>query len=100
MEVVMTTEEQPVLSETAIESAVGDLIPENKLRRRGQWLIGPCPIHNGDNVSQFQISLASGHWNCTGQCHSSGDLITLLRKCRRVPRAEAARLLEIYAGRS
>lgn len=44
-------------------------------KRRGDNLIGPCPIHKGTNHTQFHISLAKNNFNCFGHCKKGGNVI-------------------------
>ena len=42
------------------------------LRDSGKKLVGPCPVHGGDNKSSFQIYKISGFWKCWSHlCHES-----------------------------
>jgi DNA primase len=34
------------------------------LRRSGDNLSGPCPLHNGHNPSQFRVSLSKNCFHC------------------------------------
>ncbi len=34
------------------------------LKRRGQRLVGPCPLHGGDNPHAFVVDLARDLWYC------------------------------------
>jgi len=59
---------------------------EDKLIRKGDQLIGPCPIHKGINKSQFHVSLTKSLFHCFGDCKSNptlrnggGNLLDLVR---------------------
>ncbi len=39
------------------------------LQKKGNSLVGPCPIHKGTNSNQFSVSLAKNVFNCFGNCH-------------------------------
>ena len=41
---------------------------EEQLIRKGDQLIGPCPIHKGKNKSQFHVSIPKGLFHCFGDC--------------------------------
>jgi DNA primase len=47
---------------------------EENLIRKGDQLIGPCPIHKGTNKSQFHVSLAKNAFRCFGDCASDPRL--------------------------
>jgi len=49
----------------------------DRLRPRGDRLVGPCPIHHGDNPRAF---VATGSlWHCFTRC-GGGDVIELVRR--------------------
>jgi DNA primase len=47
---------------------------EDNLIRKGDQLIGPCPIHKGTNKSQFHVSLSKNAFRCFGDCSSDPRL--------------------------
>src|SRR6266436_3916565 len=47
---------------------------EEQLIRKGDQLIGPCPIHKGTNKSQFHVSLTKNVFHCFGDCKSNPTL--------------------------
>ena len=49
-------------------------VPE-RLKRKGENLIGPCPIHQGTPATQFRVSLAKNNFHCLGDCHGGGNVI-------------------------
>lgn len=66
------------------------------LRRRGHRLVGPCPIHDGDNPSAFVVDCRRNLWHCFTRCQGGGDLVVLVRRLDRVDYDDVAcRLLEI-----
>lgn len=62
------------------------------LRRRGDRLVGPCPVHGGDNPNAFVVDGRRGLWNCHTACRG-GDVIELIRALDGVSYAEIARTL-------
>jgi DNA primase len=44
------------------------------LIRKGDQLVGACPIHKGTNKNQFHISVSKGIWRCFGNCTSNKAL--------------------------
>src|SRR5579885_1830511 len=36
---------------------------------------GRCPLHNGDNPTQFRVSISKNCWNCFGKCKRGGNVI-------------------------
>ena len=49
-------------------------------KRQGDRLVGPCPIHGGDNPNAFVVSLSKNLWYCFTGCNGGGDLIDLVRR--------------------
>ena len=44
-------------------------------KRTGNSLSGPCPLHNGQNRTQFRVSLEKNCWNCFGTCNGGGNVL-------------------------
>src|SRR5579862_6825023 len=47
----------------------------NSFRRSGDSYSGSCPLHNGDNPTQFRVSISKNCWNCFGKCKRGGNVI-------------------------
>lgn len=62
----------------------------NKLQQKGDSLSGVCPIHTGDNPTQFRVSLSKNCWNCFGQCKRGGNIIDFVSLKEGVTIREAA----------
>lgn len=69
------------------------------LRCRGHQLVGPCPVHGGDNPTAFVADCRRGLWNCFTACRG-GDVVELVRALDQVPYAEVARTLAAMAGQT
>lgn len=67
------------------------------LKRRGDQLFGPCPLHGGDNPTAFRVNLERGLWRCFTAC-GGGDTVDLIRKIERCSYGEAARHLQRLAA--
>jgi len=48
-------------------------------KRQGDRLVGPCPIHGGDNPNAFVVSLSKNLWCCFTGCNG-GDIVDLVRR--------------------
>lgn len=48
-----------------------------EFRVSGRRLIGPCPVHGGDNRRALSIDLQRDLWFCFTRCQSGGDVIDL-----------------------
>ena len=59
-------------------------------KTRGDSLVGPCPIHAGDNPRAFVVTLDRDLWFCFSRCCRGGDVIDLVRALDGVSYVEAA----------
>lgn len=63
----------------SIETVLADQGRLGGLCRRAGQLVGPCPIHHGDNPRAFVISRSNQLWHCFTRC-GGGDVIELVRR--------------------
>ncbi len=49
-------------------------------RKRADQLVGPCPVHGGDNLNAFVISLSKNIWHCFTKCNAGGDVVALVQR--------------------
>ena len=68
------------------------------LRSRGALLVGPCPVHGGDNPRAFVLDRRKGVWNCFTGCRAGGDVIELVRRLDGCTSREAALYLATLVG--
>ncbi len=66
----------------------------DKFKRKGDNLVGSCPIHKGTNVSQFHVSLQKNNFNCFGDCHSGGNILDFVAGMEDVDIRAAALLIQ------
>ena len=64
------------------------------LRRRGDRLVGPCPLHGGDNPTAFVVSRSKNLWYCFTACNAGGDVVELLRRLDGLSYRQVAEQLE------
>jgi len=50
----------------------------DKFKRSGDSLNGPCPIHKGNNPTQFRVSTAKNVWNCFSECKHGGNVLDFI----------------------
>jgi DNA primase len=65
---------------------------DSRLKRRGDQLLGPCPLHGGDNPTAFRVHLQRNLWRCFTSC-GGGDTVELVRRIHGCSYAQAARHL-------
>jgi len=71
-----------------------------RLRRRGAHLVGPCPIHCGDNPSAFTVHRQRNIWRCFTGCDAGGDVVELARLLEGGSYTAAATCLARLAGQA
>lgn len=69
-----------------------------QLRRNGDSLNGPCPLHNGHNLSQFRVSLSKNCWICFGNCHVGGSIIDFVSRKEGIGVRDAGLLIQDWFG--
>jgi DNA primase len=52
----------------------------DRFTRKGETLIGPCPIHKGSNPTQFHVSLEKNLWHCFSECKHGGNALDFIMK--------------------
>jgi len=67
------------------------------LRGTPQRLVGPCPLHGGNNPRAFVVDRARGLWHCFTACDAGGDVVELIRRIDGVGYVDAARCLSSLA---
>jgi DNA primase len=70
----------------------------DQLRRRGAQLVGPCPIHRGDNPSAFTVHRERNIWRCFTTCDAGGDVVELARRLEGGSYSAAATCLARLVG--
>ncbi len=64
-----------------------------RLTRRPDRLVGPCPLHGGDNPGAFVVSLSKNLWHCFTGCSGGGDVVDLTCKLQQCDHRGAAHYL-------
>ncbi len=82
----------------AIEQVLDDNGWLGLLRRRGAQLVGPCPIHQGDNPNAFLVHPSKKIWRCFTGCNAGGDLVELARRLKGGSYSDAAAYLATLVG--
>ena len=62
----------------------------DQFKRSGDSLSGPCPIHKGENSTQFRVSISKNCWNCFGECKRGGNILDFVSLTEDVSIREAA----------
>ena len=59
-------------------------------KRSGNSLSGPCPLHGGENRTQFRVSVEKNCWNCFGTCKGGGNVLEFVARKEGCSLREAA----------
>lgn len=68
----------------------------DNLKRQGQKLIGPCPVHGGDSPRAFHADLDKNVWHCFSGCRRGGNQLDLVALKENIPIREAALRLQAF----
>ncbi len=63
----------------SIASVLSDKGLSGRFKKRGDRLVGSCPIHGGDNPNAFVVSLSKNNWYCFTGCNTGGDIVDFVR---------------------
>ncbi len=61
-----------------------------RFQRKGDSLSGACPLHKGENPTQFRVSVSKNCWNCFGDCKRGGNVLDFVSLMEGVTIREAA----------
>jgi DNA primase len=69
----------------------------DRFKRSGDSLSGPCPIHKGNNPTQFRVSISKNVWNCFSECKHGGNVLDFIARMDNVSiHAAATRAIEWF----
>lgn len=68
----------------------------DNLKKDGNKLIGPCPVHNGDSPRAFHADLVKNVWHCFSKCQGGGNVIDLVAKKEVLSVRDAALKLQAF----
>jgi len=52
----------------------------DRFKKKGDSLSGPCPIHKGENPTQFRVSISKNIWNCFSECKHGGNVLDFIAR--------------------
>ncbi len=52
----------------------------DRFKKSGDSLSGPCPIHKGNNPTQFRVSISKNIWNCFSECKHGGNVLDFIAR--------------------
>lgn len=68
------------------------------LKRDGNKVTGPCPVHGGDSPRAFAAQLDRNVWHCFTGCQAGGNQIDFVAKRENISVREAALKLHAFFG--
>lgn len=84
-------------SRVSIERLLEEIGRRHEFRVVGNRLIGPCPVHGGDNRHAFSVHRERNLWFCFTRCQAGGDVIDLAWRLSGRSWARTAQWLERLA---
>lgn len=81
-----------------IASVLNDKGLNERFKTQGDRLVGPCPIHGGDNPHAFVVSLSKNLWYCFTKCNTGGDVIDFVRYLDKISHRQSADYLAALAN--
>jgi DNA primase len=66
------------------------------MKRDGDKLIGPCPVHGGDSPRAFHADLSKNVYHCFTKCQGGGNQLDLVAKKEGIGIRDAALKLQAY----
>src|SRR5437016_7845431 len=51
-----------------------------RFKKSGDSLSGPCPIHRGENPTQFRVSVSKNIWHCFSKCDRGGNVLDFISR--------------------
>ncbi len=70
----------------------------DKFKRGTDSLNGPCPIHKGNNPTQFRVSISKNIWNCFSECKHGGNVLDFIARMDNVSiHAAALKAIEWFS---
>jgi DNA primase len=70
----------------------------SNLKQTEDKFSGPCPIHNGDNPTQFRVSISKNCWNCFGKCKRGANILDFVSLKEGIGIREAALRIQEWFG--
>lgn len=80
----------------SLEMVLTEYAKVENLRRQGDRLIGPCPIHKGDSPRAFHADLGKNVWFCFTRCHRGGNQLDFVAALENISVREAGLRLHAF----
>ena len=88
-----------IRSKVSLEAVLFQHYVIDNLKRHGNKVIGPCPVHGGDSPRAFHADLDKNVWHCFSQCKRGGNQLDFVALKEGISIREAAlRLQQVFLG--
>lgn len=87
---------QDIRKRVSIEDVLFRYYRIDNLKREGNKLIGPCPVHQGKNTRSFHVDMEKNLWHCFSKCQAGGNQLDLVVKKEDISLREAALKLQAF----
>ena len=87
---------QDIRKRVSIEDVLFKYYRVENLKREGNKLIGPCPIHNGTSPRTFHVDTDKNLWHCFSKCQGGGNQLDFVAKKEDISIRDAALRLQDF----
>lgn len=87
---------QDIRKRVSIEDVLLKFYRIDNLKRDGDKLIGPCPVHQGNSPRAFHADVSKNLWHCFSKCQGGGNQLDLVAKREDISIREAALRLQAF----
>ncbi len=77
-----------------LKQVIENLYKIEGLKRHGDKLVGPCPVHGGDSPRAFHADLEKNVWHCFSRCKRGGNQLDFVAAYEDISIREAALKLQ------
>lgn len=87
---------QDIRKRVSLEDVLLKYYRVENLKREGNKLIGPCPVHNGKSPRSFHVDTDKNLWHCFSKCQGGGNQLDLVAKKEDISIRDAALRLQAF----
>src|SRR5690242_2037490 len=85
-----------IRSRVSLEDVIVRYYGLTTLKRDGNKLVGPCPVHGGDSPRAFHADLDKNVWHCFSRCQKGGNQLDFVAAKEQIGIREAALRLHAF----
>jgi DNA primase len=80
----------------SLEDVIVRLYGITTLKKDGDKLVGPCPVHGGDSPRAFHADLTKNVWHCFSKCQKGGNQLDFVAAKDNISIRDAALKLQAF----